>query len=103
MKLTLLTILAVLISGVTYFIFGQGYWALAFLLVLTLVTRFRKYYSNVGMAAQALFVFCGISIAINEVGINYPYSLIIILTGLLSLVFFEGPEWDQFNLSFGKM
>lgn len=102
MKFKVLTALAVLISGFAYFVLGQGYWALAFLAVFTLATRFTKEYSNVGMAAQALLVFCGISIAINEVGINYPYSLVIILTGLIGLIFFEGPEWGLFRLGFGK-
>ncbi len=102
MKLTVLTTFGVLISGFAYFVLGQGYWALAFLAVFTLVTRFTKDYSNLGMATQALFVFCGISIGINEVGINYPYSLVIILTGLICLIFFEGPEWGLFRLGFGK-
>ncbi len=86
-------------AGFLYFVLGQGYWLLALLAVLVLATRFRRSTSDFGKATLMIFAFSLVSIVINEFGITYPYSLILVLAGLIVLIFYEGPEWS--NLYFG--
>ncbi|MFQ6112555.1 MAG: type II CAAX prenyl endopeptidase Rce1 family protein [bacterium] len=90
--LTLLTVTAI---GIAYFVFGQGLWVISGLAFLTLLTRFNKKTRAFGKFVELLFIFCFISFLINQFGIYYPYSLIIVLTFAVILIFFEGPEWSQ--------
>lgn len=89
-------------SGITFFIITEGLLALAGLFALTLLTRFRENYKEMGKFIEMLFIFCLISTVINELGIPYPYSLIIVLTVLVVLIFYEGPEWGRLFFGFGK-
>lgn len=85
--------------GLIYFVLGQGYWAIAGMTVLTLATRFRQATADMGRAFQMVLVFLLCSVGINELGITYPYSLILILAGMVLVIFYEGPEWG--HLYFG--
>jgi len=40
---------------------------------------------------------------IEELGIHYPESLILILTAMMVLVFYEGPEWGNLYFGPGKL
>jgi len=89
-------------SGITFFILTEGLLTLAGLLALTLMTRFTTNYKETGKFIEMLFIFCLVSTAIHELGIPYPYSLIIVLTVLVVLIFYEGPEWSRLYFGFGK-
>jgi membrane protease YdiL (CAAX protease family) len=98
-------ILALLIaagSGIGYFVFGHGLWVTVGLFLLTLMTRFNSKTQSFGKFVEILFIFSLISFAINQFGIYYPYSLVIVLTVLLGLIFLEGPDWSHLYFSPGK-
>lgn len=91
-------ILALLISastGMGYFVFGKGLWVIVGLFLLTLMTRFNNKTQSFGKFVEILFIFCLISFVINEFGIGYPNSLVIVLTALVVVIFLEGPEWSR--------
>ncbi|MFQ5824513.1 MAG: CPBP family intramembrane glutamic endopeptidase [bacterium] len=90
-----LVLLTATVTGIGYFVFGQGLWVMLVLLLLTLFTRFNRKTQTFGKFVEILFLFCLILFFINQLGIYYPYSLIIVLTCLVILIFFEGPEWRQ--------
>jgi membrane protease YdiL (CAAX protease family) len=94
--------LAAILCGAAYFIFNQGLVSLGILLLLTLATRFRPGTRDFGKFVEILFLFLLISFIINDLGIAYPYSLIIVLTGLVVLIFYEGPEWARLFFAPGQ-
>gem|GEM_PF-1851513 len=96
---SILVVLSTIAAGLVYFVFGQGYWAITGLMLLTVATRFRRKTIDLGKAFQMVLTFLILSVGINELGITYPYSLILILAGLVMVIFFEGPEWK--DLYFG--
>jgi len=97
-----LIILLAFCSGLGYFVLELGYAVLGGLFVVTIFTRFSQRWRNVGKFAEMLLVYCGLSTLMNELGIAYPYSLVLILTGLMALIFYEGPEWSALYFGFGK-
>ncbi len=89
-------------SAAGYFVLQEGIWVLAGLFLITLLTRFRSRTQNLGKFVEILFVFFIIFFIINDLGISYPYSLIIILTGLVGLIFYAGPEWSKLFFAPGE-
>jgi hypothetical protein len=65
-----------------------------------LMTRFRSETSAIGKLFFMLLIFTAASLTLNEFGIHYPYSLILVLALLVVLIFYEGPEWSK--LYFGS-
>lgn len=98
----ILALCTAVVTGIGYFVFGQGIWVMSGLLLLTLLTRFNKRTQAFGKLVEILFIFCLISFLINQFGIYYPYSLIIVLTFLVILIFLEGPQWSQLYFLPGK-
>lgn len=90
-----ISVIITLAGGVTLFVVGQAHWAVAVFLLTTLMTRFRADTSAIGKLFFMLFVFSAGSLALNEFGIHYPYSLILVLALLVVLIFYEGPEWGR--------
>jgi membrane protease YdiL (CAAX protease family) len=82
-------------TGIGYFILGLGLWVILGLLLLTLLTRFNRKTQAFGKFVEILFAFSLVSFLINQFGIHYPYSLIIVLTFLVILIVFEGPQWSE--------
>lgn len=99
----ILVLLISVASGITFFIITESLISLVGLFILTVLTRFRGNYTEVGRFIEMLFVFCLISTAINELGIYYPYSLILVLALLIVMIFYEGPEWGNLYFGPGKM
>lgn len=95
--------LLTLAAGYSYFCVESGYWPLLGLLLLTLLTRFNSKTKPLGRYVEILFVFCLIFSIMNELGIYYPYSLVLVLMGLIILIFYEGPEWSRLYFGFGKI
>ncbi len=89
-------------SGVLYFVSGAGPWLLLALLIITLITRFSGRTKNIGKLIEILFIFYLITFGIYNLGIDYPYSLIFVLTVLVVLIFYEGPEWSALYFAPGK-
>lgn len=103
--MTMIRILALFvatISGVCYFVLDAVYLALIGLFVATVITRFNFKTRNFGKFVEILFLFYLISYVIEGFGIKYPGSLIIVLTFLVTLIFFEGPEWSKLFFSVGQ-
>ncbi|MFQ5676511.1 MAG: CPBP family intramembrane glutamic endopeptidase [bacterium] len=114
----LLSFLIVAISGFSFFVLGEGLWTLVGLFVVSIFTRFNSHYKDFGKLVEMLFVFCLIAFVTNQLsfadsiraqgrldaspGISYPYSLIIILTFMVVLIFYEGPEWGKLFFGAGK-
>lgn len=91
------------ITSVAYYVFAQGLWVVVGLFVLTLATRFNRKMVDFGRLLEILFVFFLIAFVIFKLdAITYPYSLILILTALVALIFLEGPEWSKLYFSPGK-
>ncbi len=91
----ILCVAASVAAGILYFILGIGPWLLLGLFALTLILRLTERFKNSGKFVEILFIFYFITYAIYSLGIYHPYSLIIVLTALVALIFYEGPEWGQ--------
>lgn len=91
-----------IITGFFYFVAGADNWVLSALLIATLVTRFSERTKNIGKLIEILFIFYLITFGIYNLGIDYPYSLIFVLTVLVVLIFYEGPEWSALYFTAGK-
>lgn len=65
------------------------------LFLIILFTRFKKSTKSFSKFIEILFIFYLISIVIRILGIDYPESLIIVLSILVILIFLEGPEWSR--------
>ena len=100
--INIFAVIVTVLTGLVYFVLGQGLWLLPVLLLVIVFTRFREKTRELGKYVEMLFFFCLISVVINELGINYPYSLILILAALVILIFYEGPEWGRLYFSVGK-
>jgi len=100
--INILILLVTLILGIVYFVLGKAVWLLAALFLLVLLTRFNAKTKELGKYSEILFVFCLISFIINTLGINYPESLVIVLTFLILLIFYEGPAWSKLFFGFGE-
>lgn len=98
----ILVIFIAVTSGILYFFLGQGYVLLAGLLLATLLTRFNSKTKNLGKFVEILLLFYLISLTIYSLGIDYPYSQIIVLTSLVMLIFYEGPQWSDLYFGFGN-
>ncbi len=90
------------IAGLSYFVYVMGHWLLAGLFLATVATRFIPVVRDFGKFVQFLFLFCLVAFGISELGIAYPYSLILILAGLMCVIFYEGPEWGRLYFGFGR-
>ncbi|MFQ5637096.1 MAG: CPBP family intramembrane glutamic endopeptidase [bacterium] len=100
--LPILTLLITFVTGVLYFVLDLPYWSLGSLFFLTLLTRFRSKTVHLGKYLEILLFFYFISYSIESFGVKYPGSLIIVLTFLILVIFYEGPEWSQLYFSAGK-
>ncbi len=89
-------------TGLGYFVFGLQLWALGLLVLAALAARLNAGARPSGKLAEMLFLFLSLHLFLNELGIGYPYSLILILSGLSVMVFMEGPEWGALYFSFGS-
>ncbi len=97
-----MVLVTTLVSGLLFFVVGEPYWVLGGLLVLTALTRFRSKTAALGKFLEILLVFYLIWYALESFGAVYPGSLIVILTLMVVLIFFEGPEWGQLFFLPGK-
>ena len=98
----ILTLLTAFVSGIGYFVLGKALWVMIGLFLLTVIFRFNSKTQYFGKFVEILLIFCLISFLINELGIYYPYSLIIVLTSLVVAIFVEGPEWSKLYFIPGK-
>lgn len=88
-------------SGVAYFVLGLDYWVLLALLIVTAVIRFKASTRRIGQFSEMLLFFFSVWFLLDKFDIEYPYSLILILTAAVGLIFYEGPEWSEFYFAFG--
>ncbi len=98
----ILILLIAVTCGIGFFVIDKTLWLLPALFLLVLFTRFNVKTKAFGKFNEIIFVFCLISFIINELGISGPESLIIILTFLTLLIFYEGPEWSKLFFGFGE-
>ncbi|MFQ5705908.1 MAG: CPBP family intramembrane glutamic endopeptidase [bacterium] len=93
--ISFLVFITAIIAGIGYFVLGQGLWVIVALLVVTLATRFREQTKSYGRFVEVVFLFCLVSFVIGQLGIHFPYSLIIVLASLIMLISLDGPAWGE--------
>ncbi len=89
--------------GLLFFPLRQPYPAFGLLGVLLLATRFRRPTADLGKFVEILLAFCLIWYGIESFWVTYPGSLIIIVTVMVGLIFYEGPEWGELFFGAGQM
>ncbi len=100
-KKTLIFLFVLTVAGMC-FLWASSPWWLAVLLVIAVATRLVRPAVAFGRLATMLFVFAALLRLMSSVGIAYPGALILVMTGLVSLIFFEGPEWSDLYFFKGK-
>ena len=85
-----------------YFFYGQPLWALIGLGVFTLLGNFFSSVRHALGFSRVVLLFGLFTYLINKFGIAYPYTNILVLTGLLGVFALTGMEWQALFFNAGE-
>jgi membrane protease YdiL (CAAX protease family) len=89
-------------AAAAYFIFGQTLWAVCGIGVLAIAGMVKQSLRQPFGLSIVLFVFLLLNFLINQFGIHYPYTNILVLAGMIGLFFFTGLQWSGLFFLPGK-
>jgi len=98
----LLAVTGPAVAVTAYFIFGKTLWAVCGVGILALVGFFKQNLRKPFGLSIVLFVFLLLNFLIDQLGIHYPYTNILVLAGLLGLFFLTELQWSGLFFLPGK-
>lgn len=97
-----LAFLLPLAATAVYFVYGEPLWALVGLGVFTLLGNLLPSLRPVLGFSRVVLLFGLLTYLINKFGIAYPYTNILVLTGLLGVFALTGMEWKSLFFNAGE-
>lgn len=91
-----------LVAVAVYFFYGQPLWALVGLGVFTLLGNLVPAMRRALGFSRVVLLFGLFTYLINKFGIAYPYTNILVLTGLLGVFAMTGMEWQSLFFNTGE-
>jgi membrane protease YdiL (CAAX protease family) len=92
--INLLAVVAPVAAAAVYFVLGKALWAVIGVGVVAAAGLFLQHLRKPFGLSNVVFVFLVVNFLIGQLGIEYPYTNILVLAGLIGLFFLTEMEWS---------